>query len=189
AGLVYTSGGNQLIDQALDILSAKRCQRGLGDIEEVEIIRDVQPDVAHVSVVYLEDLQVEHHFRPGTIQLPKKLGRGCERRLRPSQRDRAGASVQAGKLHLKQCPHRVQQLVQVLRRIAAWDIERAQAHAIVEAVIFRVVNRSKKNGVFQRHAEALGDRRSGHNGGSKIRILQIKAHVAAGEVVVEDHRQ
>ena len=52
-----------------------------GMLKRLKLVRDVQPDVPHVGVAYLEDFQVEHHFRPGTIQLSEKLGCGFQRCL------------------------------------------------------------------------------------------------------------
>src|SRR6266849_4362302 len=82
AGLVDAAGGNQLVDDVLDVLSSERRKRGRRNIEKIEIIRDVQPDIPHVGVAYLEDFQIEDHFRPGTVQLSEKLGCGFQRCLR-----------------------------------------------------------------------------------------------------------
>src|SRR6202043_1227657 len=51
------------------------------------------------------------------------------------------------------------------------------------------VSASKKNSVVHCHTEGLRDRGGRLHGGREIGILQVEAHTAAGEVVVEDDRQ
>src|ERR1700687_4896586 len=101
AGLVDTARGNELVDNVLDVLSAESRKCGRRNVKKLELVLDVQPDIPTVGVAYLEDFQIEHHFRPGTIQLSKKLGCGFQRRLRSAQRDRARCRIEARELELK----------------------------------------------------------------------------------------
>src|SRR5271169_2158313 len=57
AGLVDAARGNQLVDQALDVLSAKSRECGHRNVIKIESIRDMQPNIAHVGVAHLENFQ------------------------------------------------------------------------------------------------------------------------------------
>ncbi len=189
AGLVDAAGGNQLIDQVLDVLSADSGERGRRNVEKIEIVWDVQPDVPSVAVAYLEDFQIEHDFRPGAVQLSQKLGCGFQRRLRSAHRDSARRGVEAHELEFEERPQRVHQLLQLLRGTHVRDVERAQAHAIEEAVVLLSLGAGKKNGVFECDAKAFSGCGGCLHGGCEICVLQVESHAAAGEVVVEDYRQ
>jgi len=76
AGLVDPAGGNQLVNLALEILSAHSRQRSCWYIEKIEVVGDVQPDISRVGVAHLKYFQIEHHFRPLAIQLREELGCG-----------------------------------------------------------------------------------------------------------------
>ena len=82
-------------------MSGESRERGGRNVEKIERVGNMQPELPHVGVAHLEYVQFEHHFRPGTIQLIEKLGCGLQRRLRPAQRDRTRRGVEAGELELK----------------------------------------------------------------------------------------
>ena len=79
-------------------------QRGHRNIEKIELVGDVQPNIPRVSMAHLEDFQIEKYFRPRTVQLSKKLGCGFQRPLRPAHCDRAGCGVTRRELEFKERP-------------------------------------------------------------------------------------
>ena len=168
----------------------RRGECGCRNIEKIEIVRNVQPDITHVGVAYLEDFQIEHHFGYGAVELAEKL------RWRlpapPAARARVivlDAASEAHELELKYVRSEVAHFRHILGGIGTRDVKRAHAHAVEEAVVLGVVGGQEKNRIFQGHAEALGDRGGRRMAVAKSAFSRSKSHAAAGEAIVEDHGQ
>src|ERR1700733_529013 len=147
----------------------------------------MQADVAHVGVTDLKDLQVEHHFRAFAVELAEKLGGGFDRHLWAAQRDCARCGVEADEFELEERSQRIQQFVEILRRVVTRNIKRTQAHAIVDAMILGIVDGGEENLVVERDAKTLGDGGGGADGGCEIGVFEFEIYVAGREAVVEDY--
>src|SRR4029077_13669921 len=123
-GVVEPAGGDDLVGVVGYVSPAESRECGRRNVKKFELAGDVDPDIPHVAMTYLEDLQIKHYFRTRTIQLSEKLGCGFQRCLRSAQRNCARCGIEAGELELKQRPQRVHQFVQLLGGTAPRDIKR-----------------------------------------------------------------
>ncbi len=82
-----------MIDQVLDILATKRGQRARGNIKEVEIIWNVNADVACEGVVHLVHVNFQHDFGTRGIEAFQQPGRGIKRSLRAAYHQRRSGDI------------------------------------------------------------------------------------------------
>src|SRR5208282_297982 len=109
--LVDAAGRDQLVDQVASGHASGGGERGRRDVVEIELIGNVQPDVAGVGVINLENLDVEQDLGLRRAELAHEASRSFESDDRSTDGDDAGGGIEADELEFKERPEGVHYFV------------------------------------------------------------------------------
>src|SRR4029077_15289529 len=129
ACLIDAAGSNQLVDERLDVLASQRRQGRHRNVEQVEIVWNMEANVAREVVADLEDANIEDHLRKVAGQLLQQRRARLQHRPRCAQFQRSTLSG-ADLLQIADVAQRCDHLGYFLRGRGSREGKRAQRHAV-----------------------------------------------------------